>query len=200
MKKVLLFAVLIAAGIASQAQAKFGVKAALNFAKFAGDDKDFGIGIDPKFRMGLALGGFANVGLSDKFSFQPELLYSMEGAKYEEDGEEAIIKTDFINIPLLFQYNASGFYAETGPQIGFLMSAKASDGDEDEDIKDSFKGTNFSWLIGLGYKLPSGLGFGARYNVGLSNIIDADDADLKTSGFHLSFFYTFGGGAAAAKK
>lgn len=200
MKKILFVAVLVTAGIASQAQAKFGIKGALNFSKFAGDDKDFGVGIDPDFRIGAAFGGFANIGLSDKFSFQPELLYSMEGAKYEEAGEELSIKTDFINIPLLFQYNASGFYAETGPQVGFLVSAKADDGTDEEDIKDSFKSTNFSWLLGAGYKLPSGLGFGARYNLGLGNIIDESDVDVKTSGFHISIFYTFGNAAKAAKK
>lgn len=195
MKKVLLAAAFVTAGFISQAQ-NFGIKAALNMSKFAGDDKDFGTGLDPKFRMGVAFGGFAHISFSDQFGFQPELLYSMEGAKYEESGLEATIKTDYINIPLLIQYKASGFYAETGPQIGFLMSAKA----EDEDIKDGMKGTNISWLIGLGYKLPSGFGFGARYNLGLSNIVDEDEADVKTGGFQIALFYSFGGGSGESKK
>ncbi|MBL7745326.1 MAG: PorT family protein [Chitinophagaceae bacterium] len=196
MKKVLVLVaavVLVSAVQAQKGSIKFGVKAGANFYKFSGDDADFG-DVSPKIQVGIAGGGLVNIPVSDMFSVQPEILFSMEGAKYEESGDKLMYKTNYINIPVLFQYNnASGFYAETGPQIGFLMSAKADDGSNSTDVKDSFKGTNFSWALGLGYKTKSGFGFGARYNLGLGNIIDETDVDIKLGGFHVGVFYLFGG-------
>ena len=50
---------------------------------------------------------------------------------------------------------SSGLSLETGPQLGFLLSAKEKyDGDTD-NIKDAFKGTSFFWNFGLGYQLPA---------------------------------------------
>lgn len=196
MKKVFVLVaavVLVSAVQAQKGSIKFGVKAGANFYKFSGDDADFG-DVSPKIQVGIAGGGLVNIPVSDMFSVQPEVLFSMEGTKYEESGDKLMYKTNYINIPVLFQYNnASGFYAETGPQIGFLMSAKADDGSNSTDVKDSFKGTNFSWALGLGYKMKSGFGFGARYNLGLGNIVDESDIDIKLGGFHVGVFYLFGG-------
>jgi len=136
------------------------------------------------------------------FSVQPELVYSMEGAKEEEDDVEIKINLNYINVPVLLQYNSSGFFAETGPQIGFLTGAKTKvefdDEEEEEDIKDELEGINLSWAIGLGYKLPSGFGFNARYNLGLSNIAKdgTDDDKLKVNTIQIGIFYTLGGGSA----
>jgi hypothetical protein len=192
MKKLLLIGIILSTGIVSQAQIKFGVKAGANFSKFSGDDADF-LGTSPDMRIGLAGGGLVNISINSTFSVQPELLYSMEGSKYKVDEGKAIFKNDYINVPVLFQYNSSGFYAETGPQIGFLISSKVTDGDESEDTKDEFKSTAFAWTVGFGYRLSSGIGFGARYNLGLSNTFDTEDADVKNSGFHIGISYLFAG-------
>ncbi len=192
MKKILLVVLIAATAFSSQAQVKFGVKAGANFYKFTGDDADLGT-VSPDFRVGLAAGGYATIPISEMFSFQPELLYSMEGSKYEEAGDELIYKIDYINIPALFQFNSSGFYAETGPQIGFRMNAEGEYNGTSTDLDDEIKSTNFSWVLGAGYRLPNGLGFGARYNLGLSSIAEDSDTDLKTSGFHIGVSFSFGG-------
>ena len=194
MKKIFflaLFAIVTVTTI--QAQIKFGVKAGANFSKFSGSDAKLD-DISPKFKVGFAGGGLVNIKINEMLSVQPELLYSMEGTKYSQDGDKLIYKTDYINIPIMVQYNTtSGFYAETGPQVGFLISAKATDGDNSVDVKDSFKGINFSWGVGLGYKLPAGIGIGARYNFGLANIVDDGDSKVQLGGLHVGVFYTFGG-------
>jgi hypothetical protein len=199
MKQILFLSVFTAAAFIGQAQINFGIKAGANFTKFSGDDAKLE-DISPKFRTGFAGGGLVNIGLGETFSVQPEVLYSMEGSVYKADGETATYKTDYINVPVLLQYNnPSGFYAETGPQVGFLMSAKGSYGGVSVDIKDSFKKINFSWGLGAGYKLSNGLGIGARYNLGLANIASNSDSEpgessnVKLGGFHVGLFYTFGG-------
>ena len=199
MKKILFVTVFIAVAFFSQAQIKFGIKAGANFTKFSGPDAKFE-NVSPKFKPGFAGGGLVNIGITEMFSVQAEVLYSMEGSIYKESGQKLIFKTDYINIPVLVQYNNPvGVYAETGPQVGFLMSAKMSDGNNSIDAKDSFKKINFSWCFGAGYKLSNGLGIGARYNLGLANIVSNDDdgepgesGNVKLGGFHVGLFYTFG--------
>lgn len=202
MKKLLFVFAAVAVVAVAQAQGsiKFGLKAGANFYSITGSDaEDLGLDESRKVKIGIAGGGIVNIPLAETFSIQPELLYSMEGNLQKEGDAKAKINLSYINIPILAQYNnPSGFYAETGPQVGFLMSAKSVfDDGEDEvetDIKDDLKGIGFSWALGLGYKLKSGLGFGARYNFGLSSLDDSDDAaKIKSSGFHVGLFYTFGG-------
>jgi hypothetical protein len=203
MKKIILGFAFIAAVASVSAQdaasgPTFGVKAGANFAnlKYKADDESE----SGDMKIGFHVGGFVNVPLGSTFSFQPEVVFSGEGSKDEEDDIETTLKLNYINIPLLLQYNASGFYAETGPQIGFNLSAKAKveAGGEEEtvDVKDEMgiKSTSFAWAVGLGFKTQSGFGFGARYNLGLSSIIDSDDDDftVKSNVIQVSVFKTFG--------
>jgi Outer membrane protein beta-barrel domain len=201
MKKVVLVLAIIAVGFGAQAQVKFGVKAGLNGYNFSGDDTD---GENFKTKIGFNAGGFANIPVGEKFSVQPELIYSVEGAKISEGEDRVNYNMNYINIPVLVQFNsASGFYAEAGPQIGFLTSAKADTKiggvSTDTDVKEFFKGTNFSAAIGLGYKLSSGLGFGARYNFGLGNIGEEAGSDIKLGGFQVGLSFSFGGGKKETK-
>ena len=199
MKKVVLFfAIAIAAFSANAQKVKYGVKAGANlFYQLTGDDAD-DFEESRKMKLGVAGGAFANISLTEALSLQPELLYSTEGNLQKEGDMKQSINLGYINIPVMLQYNiASGFFAETGPQLGFLTSAKAKmdDGDDEEtmDIKDDLKSINFSWALGVGYKMANGFGVGARYNLGLSSIADDDDTKIKSSGLNVSVFYTFGG-------
>ena len=155
----------------------FGAKAGVNFASITGDETD-----DLDMRTSLHLGIVAEIVISETFSFQPELLYSAQGAKESGDGWEETLKLDYFNLPLMAKfYVGEGFSLEAGPQIGFLLSAKY-DWEEDgesgtEDIKDDVKGIDFGVNLGVGYKTESGLNFGARYNLGLSDINDTDDVE-----------------------
>lgn len=200
MKKLIVLSVVTLTVFTLQAQIKVGVKAGANFTTFSGSDAKLG-DVSPKYKVGFAGGGLVNLQLSEMFSLQPEVLYSMEGARYAEDGERMNYNINYINIPVLAQYHhASGFYAETGPQLGLLASAKMAYEGNSVSVKDSFKKINFSWGFGAGYQLSNGLGIGARYNLGLTSIVDAeqgegdDKPNVKTGGFHLGLFYTLGVG------
>ena len=190
MKKVFLSFLLAASFAGASAQVQFGVKAGANIANMIGDDAG-----DAKSKFGFNAGAFVEIPVAEQFSVKPELVYSLQGAKAEIDELDEDVKTNlsYLNIPILAKYNISeGFFAETGPQIGFLMSAKAKAGDEDTDIKDAFKSTDFAWALGVGYELAQGLGFNARYNLGLSKIGEEGDAKVKNGVFQFGVFYKFG--------
>ncbi len=197
MKKVLLVFSVLAITASSFAQTKFGVKAGVNFAKGTGDDFEGSDG-----RTGLVAGGFAKFQLSEKLAFQPELLYSAQGVKgseYVEDIDEIAdytMKFDYLNVPLMFKvYPTTGFSIQAGPQVGFLLSAKAKvealGMDIEQDMKDEVKSLDFGLNFGIGYELPMGLGFDVRYNLGLSTVPDYDEADGKNSVIQLTASYAF---------
>lgn len=194
MKKLFMFFVCAAALGTANAQVKFGPKAGLNLADITGSDAT-----GYKMKAGIYAGGFARLHLSEKFAIQPELLYSGQGSKYETNVEGTIIKGDvnlnYITIPVMAQYHLPmGLYLETGPQIGFLASAKAKSGGSSTDIKDQFKSTDFSWGAGAGFQLPMGLGFNARYNFGLSKLDEGGNANAKNGVIQVGVFYAIGSG------
>jgi outer membrane protein with beta-barrel domain len=191
MKKFFFFIAVIGLSLITHAQ--LGVKAGMNISTLTGDDVD-----GAKSLTGFHGGAYYNVGLNKNFSFQPEAVFSAEGAKDDATGTK--MKVNYINITPMFRYNASGLFIGTGPQLGFLMSAKATDGTNSVDIKDSFKSTNFSWAFGAGYEMSNGLGIEARYNLGLSSIADESGTDVKTSCFQIGLRYNFKMGGSTEKK
>ncbi len=192
MKKSFLIIAIIVFGLTNlnAQEVKFGAKAGLNLASVSGDETD---GLDS--RTAFHIGAVAEISVSDKFSVQPELLYSAQGAKDSFEGIDVDLKIDYINLPIMAKfYVADGFSLEAGPQVGFLLSAKAEGGGESIDFKDETKGIDFGANLGVGYKLESGLNFGARYNLGLSNINDgegSDDFKNQNSVIQLSVGYFF---------
>ena len=203
MKKIMLVLVVFTTtAIVSKAQVKFGVKAGLNGYTLGGDEVD---GEDIKTKIGFNAGGLVNIPISQMFAFQPEVIYNGEGGRQTDGDDRVNYNLNYINIPLLVQFtSASGFYAEVGPQIGFLMSAKADTKiggtSSDTEIKDQLKTANFSAAIGAGFRMSSGLGIGARYNVGLGSIAEDSNSDLKTRGFQVGLSYLFRGNGGKATK
>ena len=210
MKKINLTLIIAIITIVSvNAQTTFGVKAGANFSSFAYSDS-YGEDNSEKGRTSIHFGAVAEVQISDKFSVQPELLFSSLGNIYDDsEGDysyKEVMKVNYLTMPLMAKYYvAEGFSLEAGPQIGFLLSAKydwddtymgESDSGTD-DFKEYFKNLDFGLNFGVGYKLDSGLNFGARYYLGLSNIEEEEDDyyevdySIKNRVFQISVGYTF---------
>ncbi|WP_281233894.1 porin family protein [Flavobacterium gelatinilyticum] len=183
MKKILLLAVFTVFGFANvkAQEIKFGVKGGLNFSTITGDDTE-GINYVTSYNIGVV----SEIPLSEKFSFQPEALYSRQGYTFDDD----IVALNYVNVPLMGKYYVTkGFSVEAGPQIGFLVSAK----NDKTDVKDSFNTFDFGVNFGLGYKFENGLNFSARYNLGLTDINNIEDYSGKNKNgiFQVSVGYFF---------
>jgi hypothetical protein len=139
-------------------------------------------------RIGLHAGLFGHIHLNNEFALQPEILYSMQGAKKGNNQ----IKLDYINVPVILQYMFdNGFRIQAGPQLGFLISAKAEN-NSTVDIKDEFKPIDAALSIGVGYiHPPTSFGVDLRYNLGLNDI--SENAGVKTTnrGLQIGVFYLF---------
>jgi hypothetical protein len=169
MKKIILTAIFATVVLVSANAQQFGLKGGINFATLSGDVQN------ASSRTSLHFGVTAEFTITDKFSIQPELLYSGQGYKYEEFLYKDVTKLDYINIPVMAKfYVAEGFSLEAGPQIGFLISAEEDWYENGQggvyDIKNEIESTDFGLNFGAGYKLDNGLNFGVRYNLGLSNV------------------------------
>jgi hypothetical protein len=195
MKKIFILVFLVFACTASQAQ--FGVKGGINLANWGGDDADEE---GKKSLIGPYFGIFYNVKCGGMFSFQPELVYSGQGVKFEDLGEEAKLVANYLNLTALARLNtSSGFFVGFGPQIGFLMSAKLkADGDE-VDFKDDMKGSDIAAALAVGYELKSGFGFYARYNHGLSSVADDSDTKVFNRVIQIGLRYAFKGASKDKK-
>jgi hypothetical protein len=168
----------------------FGVKGGVNFSSLSGDGLE-----DFDGRTGYHFGAVVNIGLSEKFFIQPEVLYSTQGNVYKESGEKATVNLNYINVPIMAGYQiVDGLIVQAGPQIGFNIVAKITDNNSDEETDvDDVKTIDFGMGFGAQYKIDFGLFFQARYTLGLSNIIEENifEVNRKNRVISLSVGYFF---------
>ena len=194
MKKISLFVTALAISQFMYAQSvQFGIKGGVNIATL--NDEDRVPDAQVKSRLGFHVGALAHIHLSDHWALQPEVMYSKEGAEYNFPTYTGKTDLNYVNVPVLVQYlTGSGFRLQTGPQIGFLTSAKFERPMNFETEKNDIDDTNFSWAFGLGYLTKSGFGIDARFNIGLSNMYKDGiypGQELKSRVGQIGVFYQF---------
>ncbi|MCV2484193.1 PorT family protein [Flavobacterium sp. SH_e] len=207
MKRIILSAIAVMmCAFANAQELKYGVKGGLNLSNFTGDTD----GVNLKSKAGFDFGGFVEIKLSDKFSIQPELLYSTQGSKAKDQVQQVddilynadvCFNLSYLNMPVMFKYYvADKFNVEVGPQIGFLTSAKTKttldgySGSHEMDVKDIFESIDFGLNLGTGYDFTDHLSVGLRYNLGLANIAkteSGDDTKLHNGVFSINVGYKF---------
>ena len=187
-KSVLVIAMMIMSTtfISAQEYVYFGVKGGVNFSSFNGDGyDDF---VNPEERTSFHLGLLAEIPVSDRFSIQPEVLYSAQGYDIAsiDGGDDIEYQLDYINVPVLAKvYLFNRFSLEAGPQIGFLVheevdSNPTGDGGDFNLNNDQFKKVDFGVGLGASYKI-SNFFISGRYTLGLTDIYDIDGVDAKNS-------------------
>ena len=169
----------------AQAQDRGGVRFGVNFATLSTDDDGF----DAKTRTGLVVGLYGVVPVNDIFSFQPEVLFSQQGAKAEDGGEEATLKLDYVQIPALARIRlgrTSPAFLLVGPSFGFNTRAESEFNGETQDFKDEVKGSDVGLVTGVAINAGPAV-VDARYTWGLMNIDDSvDPGKVKNRFFSLS--------------
>ena len=166
-----------------------GLKGGLNVYNVHNDNNTK---YDP--RVGYHFGLLGHIHFNRQFAFQPEIVYSAQGAKYKINNETIKYNLDYVNVPVLFQYMFdNGFRLQAGPQVGILVSAKLKNNDNTTDVKNDLKPIDFGVSIGASYVFPpTGFGIDARYNLGLSNINKNSSVNSTNRGLQLGIFYIFG--------
>lgn len=204
MKKLLILLLFIAVyNTGSFAQMQIGLKLGGNIANLTGDDAG-----NPDSKVAFAFGGFFAYQLSSLFVVQPEVYYTMKGAKdklsISGTDIDITITLNYIEIPVLAKLlipvkgsniNPSIF---AGPFVGINTTAKSkaeySGGSEEADIED-IKSTEFGLQFGGGVGFNMGknkLGVDIRYILGLTTIDDsAEETDVKNGVINFNLYYSF---------
>ena len=175
----------------------FGLKAGVNLA----NQKITGVyEMDTKAKVGFHGGVFVTWMFSEQLGLQPEVLFSAQGSKDDEDLYDYSIITNYVNIPVLVRFDINDtFSVHAGPQFGILMSAKEDDGSGKDDIKDDFKTTDIGLALGAEANLPLNFGVGLRYAFGLTNVLKEemsfDDTEIKNGTLQIYVKYRIISGA-----
>ncbi|QTY25851.1 porin family protein [Flavobacterium sp. CS20] len=167
----ILFAILITAQLTHAQKIDLGVKIGANFSTLSDVS-----GFDNK--TGFNAGFFVGTKIS-KIGLQAELLYSRQGAEFEDSD----IDLDYINVPVLLKYYLiGGLNVQLGPQFGFLI---------DDNLPNLLETKSFdlSGAAGLGVDLPFGLRADVRYVFGLTDVFE--NSDGKNGNFTLAIGYSF---------
>ena len=180
---------LIAALLFSQvmfAQFHIGVKGGANIIKI--DGKSF----NDEFRFGYHLGGFMEIGLNNKWSVNPEVIFNQYSTRvdsnfkhiYQDVFKQSNVKLNYLSIPIVLNYKFIGpISLQAGPQFGILLDKNKT---LLQNGSNAFKNGDFSMVAGAQVKLAA-LRVTGRYVVGLSNINDIDNQNKwKSQGIQLS--------------
>jgi hypothetical protein len=157
--------------------AKFGIKGGLNLTNLYVDNVS-----SEHMKAGFNAGVFAKLPITKGFSIQPELLYSVKGAKdtynnlLQGNGEYRF-NLGYMELPVLAVVNlAPNFNLHLGGYAAYLVSANVKDVNSNGDIQgatdlntDNFRRWDFGLVGGLGFDIQN-FTIGARYNYGLSQI------------------------------
>lgn len=142
-------------------ETRYGFKAGINISNYNSTNlDDIQDGLNDS-RIGFVAGFFIDMSISGKLRFQPEFLYSAQGAK------EKALRADYLQIPLMLKYELTEFLnIQLGPQVGVKI----------HEFEDSFKNFDFGINGGFGLTLVENLVLEARYNLGLADMFDEERA------------------------
>ena len=155
---------------------KVGPKVGINVANASFDDNDRNSGSS---RVRLRAGAFVEIGISDAFALQPELLYSAKGHElltilFKDENTE--VDLDYLSVPIIAKYalfddSNLQVTGQAGPYFGILLSAE-SDG---RDVANSYSSLDVGGQVGIGaaYRIgPGSITLDIRAGFGLTNFID----------------------------
>jgi hypothetical protein len=136
--------------------------------------------VDVSAKFGLTLGGFVQFAFSDRFSLQPEMLFTMKGARLDlaENIGEVKVNINYLELPLLVRFNRMlndvlRGYVMGGPALSIKMGTSASfEGSQagtDLNIDPAITSRDFSLVFGGGLERERFL-LEARYALGLSDM------------------------------
>ncbi len=188
---ILIFAFIIFTGSTLKAQefVHFGAKGGLNLSQLDSDSFT-----ETNSRTGFHLGLLAEIPLGNRFSIQPEVIYSTQGSEVEEIifGDiinQAEYNLDYIQVPILAKIYLTEYLSiEAGPSFNFLVNEKING--EEVDFGSNFE---FSGALGATYKFKGGFFGSARYMYGFTDAFDRENFNIKVnnSGFQLGIGFMF---------
>lgn len=129
------------------------------------------------YRPDFYIGGFGEINLSKRYALQPEINYIRQGSNnvarnfidQNTQTERTVyqdLQLSYLSISLLNKLKfGQGFQVQFGPALDVLLNDNLA-----------FRKTynDLSFVTGIAYRMPSGLGFEFRFKKGLFDVLDSD--------------------------
>ena len=172
LNKYIIFIVIICSGLTISAQEFHGgIIGGIAGTQVAGDTYS---GYN---KLGLFVGGYVNLDIAEKSALQMELTYFQKGSREnptEKNGYASyILRVNYIEMPILYQYTAGKFIIEGGPSAGFLLNYyEEVNQDVISDAPNYNNPSRITLQINLGFKyfITNSIGVGLRTNNSMLNI------------------------------
>lgn len=199
-KIILLVVAMVAASqLFAQKRVSPGIRAGVNVATLSNINADF--------KADFYAGGILSLHLGERYTLQPELIYTRQGANNvtfvdEETGDptgQENVTIQYLSLGVINKfYFVEGFHGLIGPSLDMKIGKNFPRIDFDDD--DDYGGVDLGISLGLGYTLPIGLTFEGRFKTGMLDAFnndyflgmfdDPDDISLNRV-FQLGLSYSF---------
>jgi hypothetical protein len=140
-----------------------------------------------RWRSGRTYGGFIVIGddsgSGPDMTVRPEVWYSERGAVYDTDSSTSTIELDYLEFPLLVgvglpEMGPVAPHLLVGPAVAFsrreTVTARAEGWSGQSDIDRQVTPMDFSVVLGIEVTVWQRLRVGARYTMGLANILERE--------------------------
>ena len=168
--------------------ARWGIRGGINGASERAGEGETGM------RLGIHVGAIMEKAISRGADIQLEFLYSMQGATTEVGSTTYTDMMDYINIPLIFKIYINKnrrFSIDAGPQVGYLISAKLSNGSSTKNLYDydGLQKIDASVCLGISYKINNNLDLIIRGTSGITKMYE--NLEHKNSVVQIGVGYRF---------
>lgn len=165
----------------ANAQMEIGAKAGINISNLISDSR--GVAGYSSLKPGFHIGLFSRFRLAESVSLAPELIYSLQGAKYTFDIHSIRYDLSYLQLPVVVNFNIKEkLTAYAGPYLGYLLHTKVKLETNfpvrEEDFVDLFQSLDIGMAGGLDFHFSDHLGLGVRINMGLTDIRDNEAIDF----------------------
>jgi hypothetical protein len=168
--------------LAGPAHAQFGLRAGGNLLRLASDS------LPTSSRVGYQVGLFYQVHLTERWSLVPEVQFSRERVQILSPGQRPKVdyqlRFSYLNLPVVARLTLGQVYVEAGPQFSWLVGGRGEGAitldnlvlrQIDQATTDRYRRFDAGPCLGIGVKLPAGLGLSVRAYQGLGNMLRQDD-------------------------
>ncbi len=149
---IITLAILVSTSSYAQRGLYFGIKGIPQISMLLNESDTDNDALDRPLTLGGAFGVGAGINLTDYFGVGVDLLYSVEGQRYETGGTETRQRLEYFKLPVMLTLNsnpnnAAMFLFKVGPQFSLLNKASLQDEDGDKIIANN-KNAYTEFLVG----------------------------------------------------
>ena len=153
-----------------------------------------GEGFSSQFSYGYFAGAFAEVGLNNKWSIEPAVLFNQSNpdttnkfsAIYNGSADFSKIELHYFTVPVFVDYKLSKFVAlQLGPQFGLLINQTEN---ISKNVKDAFQQGDMDAVGGIQLRLTNFRIYG-RYVLGVKNINNINENQWTNQEIQLGIGY-----------